>query len=667
MRNVSFLLVFSLFIMLSVSVTAASAERYPNTVTAAREAAWKVITSGGGSAVTVAVMDDGKIIYSEGFGAAVRADNRPVDKDTRFNIGSTSKMFAAVAVLLLVDEGKIGLDDPVAKYIPEFVMKDKRYKDITVRMLFNHSSGLPGSTFIFEYKAESNPHEMLLTTLKDVSLKHAPGAMAIYCNDGFTLAEIIVERVSGKKFVSFLSERVFSPLGMMNTKASVGEVPGNIAEFYDVKSGKKEPLEIVPVYGAGGLSSTPEDLCRFADSLSPGGKNILSHSSLNELLKSQPTLFSLRLRGHAVMDSFGWDYSSLPSYSKNGLQVLAKGGGTGFYSTGLQVIPSKRIAVAVSISGKLNGESVSRPILDALMKDKGLPVPENEQVNRPLDPQPIPSDMLAFDGFYTNSKGFFRFVFNRDKQTLEIYPVAVEQNKDNIGMPTLTFIYNDGSFHNNERDLHCYFIRDKGTAYFVEEKIPLYDADNVIFQSIDEIKNPVKLSADIGGKLWLLRNTSPFIQACDGLLMCRSYTFKNLPGYLTFFNVMEVENPEYSSITATSFRDQTDMKFFRKDGELRAKSAQFIFSEESCAGTLTVGKNKVTIGADGDNEWLKVDKGMIISFIKPENGRIMLFTEEEENPVLYDSTVDRDKIYAPQGSYIFLAGYQGEEFIITAE
>jgi CubicO group peptidase (beta-lactamase class C family) len=78
---------------------------YRNTISVAREAIWRAITSGQGSGATIAVMDQGRIVYSEGIGIAHRAQNRSVDRNTRFNIGSTSKMFAAVAVLLLVEEG----------------------------------------------------------------------------------------------------------------------------------------------------------------------------------------------------------------------------------------------------------------------------------------------------------------------------------------------------------------------------------------------------------------------------------------------------------------------------------------------------------------------------------------------------------------------------------
>ncbi|GAB6059307.1 hypothetical protein JCM31598_24240 [Desulfonatronum parangueonense] len=191
-----------------------------------------------GSGATIAIMDQGRIVYSEGFGVADRSTNRPVDANTRFNIGSTSKMFAAVAILLLVDEGKVILDERVTTYIPEFVMQDERYRDITVRMLFNHSSGLPGSSFYFGYEPDSHMHHILLETMRLSRLKHAPGAMSIYCNDGFTLAEMIVERVSGLSYLEFLAHRIFTPLGMVNTGASVGESGGmNVAEYFAPETG----------------------------------------------------------------------------------------------------------------------------------------------------------------------------------------------------------------------------------------------------------------------------------------------------------------------------------------------------------------------------------------------------------------------------------------------
>ena len=109
----------------------------------------------------------GELFFPRGYGPADRAEGRPVDGKTRFNIGSTSKMFAAVSVLLLVDAGRIGLDDLVVKHLPEFGMKDPRHRDITVRMLFNHSSGLPGTTFNCSYRPEGDILQRRLHPCRD--------------------------------------------------------------------------------------------------------------------------------------------------------------------------------------------------------------------------------------------------------------------------------------------------------------------------------------------------------------------------------------------------------------------------------------------------------------------------------------------------------------------
>ena len=106
---------------------------------------------------------------------------------------------------------------------------------------------------------------------------------------------MIVERVSGQKYIDFLAERIFRPLGMDHTGESVG-MSGRVAEFYD-PDGKKYPREVVGVLGAGGLSSTAEDLCCFADSFMSSGRQILSPFSLAEILKVQPTSFAASLKG----------------------------------------------------------------------------------------------------------------------------------------------------------------------------------------------------------------------------------------------------------------------------------------------------------------------------------------------------------------------------------
>ncbi|MGE4445832.1 MAG: serine hydrolase domain-containing protein [Synergistaceae bacterium] len=662
------IILISLFFFISVPHAVASSASYQKTKEAAREAVWKVITSGQGSSATVAVMDGGKIVYSEGFGAADRTAGRSVDRSTRFNIGSTSKMFVVVSVLLLVDEGKINLDDPVVKYIPDFVMKDQRYRDITVRMLFNHSSGLPGSSFLFGYVPEGDPHRMLLERMKESNLKHDPGVIGIYCNDGFTFAEIIVERVSGQKFINFLEKRVFQPLGMKDTMVSIGESGGNISHFYDPETGKKYPPEVILVLAAGGLSSTAEDLCRFADSFCPGGKNILSKRSIDEILKSQPTPFSAGLRGPVILDSFGWDYSSLPAYEENGIRVYSKGGGTGAYSTGLQVIPEKRLAVAASISGKLNGEMVTRPILNALLKDKGLPVPSERKKEKPVAPETIPPELAEYEGIYANGEFFVSIKFDKDNKRMDMVPIMPDDTDGSEDeAPFMSFVYNGGSFFSFEKDRQGYFIKDKENYYFIAEKIPLYGMDNLMFQKIAKQQEPKKLSSEINGKLWLMRNLTTSVQLYRDSPMLRSGTYSDMPGYLSFMNCLKIEDDHNATYAAPLFRDQSELELFESDGTLWAKSSIFIFSEADQAKTVNPGRNSVMIGEKGYNEWFRLENGYVLSFDKPEKGRIMVVAEGDKKLALFDSAVDEGEVYAPEGSYVVCIGQPGDLFTVSAK
>jgi CubicO group peptidase (beta-lactamase class C family) len=657
-------------------------EYYKNTITAARETIWKAITGGvNGSCATVAVMDEGRLVYSECFGAADRAANRPVDKNTRFNIGSTSKMFGAVAILLLVDEGKVALDEKIVKYIPDFTMKDERYKDITVRMIFNHSSGLPGTTFYFGYETDGGMHKLLLDNLKNASLKHAPGAMSMYCNDGFTLAEIIVERLSGKKFMDFLAERVFKPLGMKNSGPSVGECGSkNIAEYYDLKTGKKYPPEIVEIYACGGISSTPEDLCRFGNSFNPKSSNkLLSAASLAEIRRNQPYRFYRELKHRPMMSEFGWEYSNLDELEAKGFQALGKGGNTLCYSTNLQILPDEGITIALMVNSHASGEALTRPILDALMKDKNLITPPPVTAKKPVEPQKVHEGLLKFAGIYAKDMAPIKVSFNKDNNGIEISPLkplkpadkekksgdknkAAGKDAPPPAAPPLAYVYNDGLFHDFEKDEKYYFTEIDGRSYFVAHKIKTYGVDMIICQKLDEIKNPVSFKTDITGKAWLVRNEKPYVLA-GCIAIGNTDLYAELPGYVNFAGIKKIETPQYASIAGTVFRDQADLSLIDVNGETWIKSNYGLCSPADGARKLMTGINRVVIKSENYNEWLKVEKGAIVNFEKPQKGRIIVVTEEK---AIYDSVADKDEIYAPEGSFIFLAGTAGDLFKVNA-
>lgn len=639
---------------------------YGEAIKTARETMWKSIAGGFCSGATVAVADEGKIVYAEGFGAADRAANRPVNAETRFNVGSTSKMFAAVGILLLVDDGKVRLDDPVAKYLPEFRMKDPRYKDITVRMLFNHSSGLPGSHFYFGYAVDENMHRYLIDSMAEAYLKHEPGAMQIYCNDGFTLAEMIVERVSGEKFIDFLARRVFKPLGMKNTGVSVGEAGvGNTAEYYNLKNGKKYPREVVMVYGAGGLSSTASDMCRFASSFSPFAKRVLSDASVAEILKSQPTKFFDKLRGPQILNEFGWDYSSLPDYQAAGIQVLAKSGGTTCYSTYMQTVPKYGVTVVYSITGSVADlEELSRPILDAVMRAKKIAIPGPEPVEKPAEARPVPEEMLKFEGYYCNADSVVRVRFDRAGGKMELAaPAEAAPGASKEEPAVMSLVHNDGYFYYHEKKMTLYFTVVDGRTYIAAHKLPNYGVDTLMYQKIDKIETPKKLRADIAGKKWLVRNMpAQVVYAMVGLVEAKAY--EALPGYVSFGGLKKIESPDYAEIAATAFRDQASLKLVDVNGETWIKSNMFMYSSEDTARKLVSGVNRVTIKTEQWNEWLKSDKGAVVKLGElPAGSRVMAAGGEG---LVFDSAVNKGEFYLPKGGLIIFAGSPGDMFKVYA-
>jgi hypothetical protein len=586
-------------------------------------------------------------------------------------------MFLAVAMLMLVDEGKVSLDEKVVRYVPEFTMKDERYKNITVRMLFNHSSGLPGATNYATYGPDRGMQHLMLETMKDANLTQKPGAMSIYCDDGFTFGEIVVEKVTGRKYIDFLAERIFKPLGMKNTGVSLGEGHfENIAEYYDLKTGVKYPAEAEMAYAAGGLASTAEDLCRFGDSFNPRGHKLLSEASLLEIRKLQPAPFYYKLKNAQKMNAFGWDYSTIDEYGAKGFQVLGKAGNSISYSTNLQIVPDLGISIAASISGLVSSEPLTRPILDALMKDKKLMELEIKPVQKPAGALTVPEELLRYAGFYANDTGLVKVEFDPDKKGFGIYPL-IDDEKGRAEGPIIKYTYDAGIFHNFEKNSECYFTEVDGVNYIVSHKIANFGVDAPRYQKLEEIKNPVQFNIDIKGKKWLLRNLRPDIQR-SMIALTVSNIYKCLPGYVDFMGVKKIETPDHAGMAAGSFRERSEMRLFENKGETWIKSAFFLFSPADGAGKLTGGVNRVIIKTEGYNEWLKMDKGAILKFERPLYGRIVLVNDDE---VLYDSIVDSaeyfgpgrepdakppESIYAPEGSFIFFAGKAGDLFKIEA-
>jgi len=163
----------------------------------------------------VLILKGDSIIFEKGYGLADLQTQTPVDVNTFFNIASVSKQFSGVALMMLQEEGKLSLDDPVQKFFPKF--KAPFFKEITLRHLLSHTSGLPDSRprhdRNFVLTATDEASYAYLETLK--TLNFAPGSAYEYMNPTFQLMYTIIEQCSGQSFDDFMRERIFTPAGML--------------------------------------------------------------------------------------------------------------------------------------------------------------------------------------------------------------------------------------------------------------------------------------------------------------------------------------------------------------------------------------------------------------------------------------------------------------------
>lgn len=297
------------------------------------------------TACSYAFMQDGKIVCADAIGVIDKIKNQPITTDCTFNVCSISKIYCTVCVMQLVDEGLIQLEDKVADILPEFTMKDARYKDITVRMCLDHSSGLPGTQwkhFSVSTTSKFDYYSEVLNYLSNSTLKADPGTYSTYCNDGFTLAEMVVSKVRNMPYEDVLKKYITEKIGANSTNTTY-----TINSDYPLVSEGKKPKEYFPIQGAGGITTSMIDLCKFGQIfLEPN--SIISEKSKALMAKSWGTTFLESDLG-AIDFGLGWDLVRHhdPDYDF-GDGVLAKGGNSMFFSSRLIIVPKYNAVLAFS-------------------------------------------------------------------------------------------------------------------------------------------------------------------------------------------------------------------------------------------------------------------------------------------------------------------------------
>jgi CubicO group peptidase (beta-lactamase class C family) len=349
------------------------------------------------TSVSYAIALDGQIIAADALGSQGGPEKKPATADCAYNVASISKIFCTAAVMQLVERGLLDLDRPVCDYLPRFRMRDPLYRQITLRHCLSHSSGLPGTQwrgFSVSDTSGADYYDDVYDFLSKSTLKAAPGTYSVYCNDGFTLAEMAVAQVTGMDYAAYCRENIFRPLGL----ESAGFSEKRDSRHPLVHEGEK-PAELLLIRGAAGLSISMPDLCRFGQ-IFLDDSPVLSRKSKDEMAKPQGRTF-LKTDGRAGSYGLGWDVVDflLPYYSL-GSHALYKGGNSFQFSSGFLIVPECRAVCAISHTHDCSLDTQAllvRLLSEAFLACRGRSLSTRNK--------PIPEKMRPLAGTYLTQGG----------------------------------------------------------------------------------------------------------------------------------------------------------------------------------------------------------------------------------------------------------------------
>lgn len=339
---------------------------------------------------TVIVTRGGATVFRKAYGMADIAKQQALDAAMTLRLGSITKQFTAVAILMLAEDGKLALTDEVTRFLPDYPTQGKK---ITVEHLLTHTSGIQSYTGKPAY-AETMDKDFtvnqMIDSFKNDPMLFAPGERFAYNNSGYFLLGAIIEKVAGQSYASFLEQRIFLPLGMTHTAYEGSErTKGPRAAGHskgDAGFGPARPLSMTQPYAAGSLVSSVDDLARWEAAIA-GGK-LLKAASWQKAF----TPYKLT-NGKSTGYGYGWEIGTL-----NGAQKIAHGGGINGFSTYALRVPEKKVFVAVlsnTESGRTHPEMVATKVAALAI---GKPFPDFKAITV------APEVLQTYVGVYTIDK-----------------------------------------------------------------------------------------------------------------------------------------------------------------------------------------------------------------------------------------------------------------------
>lgn len=286
--------------------------------------------------VSLAVVKNGQIVLAKGYGLANVEHQVAVKPETIFQSGSVGKQFTATAVMMLVEEGKIGLDEKIGKYLGEV---PDAWKNITVRHLLNHTAGLTGYPKDFDFRRDYTEDE-LLKRVQAIPLIFQPGEKWHYSNMGYVTLGILIGKVTGKFYGDFLQERIFKPLGMTTARIiTEADIVPNRAAGYRLDKGQlKNQNWVAPMTNTtadGSLYLTALDMAKWDAALY--GEKLLKRASLEQMWTP------VKLNGGKTSPyGFGWSLGEVNTH-----RIIEHGGSWQGFESFIARYPNDKLTVII--------------------------------------------------------------------------------------------------------------------------------------------------------------------------------------------------------------------------------------------------------------------------------------------------------------------------------
>lgn len=618
-------------------------------------------------------------------GTASAAENKPHEtSETLGAVGSVSKMFVTLAAMQLADQGRLEIDAHVTDYLPEFKMADSRYGGITVRMLMNHESGLMGSRYggdMLLGDRSTAMHDSFLQHLSQQRLKAAPGAYGSYCNDGFMLLELVVERVSGEDFTDYMERHICAPLGLQQTGTpwNAFETPEQVRVF----NGK---TEFTPDYcmgiGEGGVLSTAPELSQFGTAFFTGNTVLLSDSAKDAMRTRQTD--------DPYEDGFGlgWDTVSDADYAASGVQVVSKGGDLGFQHAELLVAPDCKISVAVLSSGADSSADtqLSKALMDIALGEQGITVTHEKPVHMETVSS-IPEQDMQYAGLWQDGTGIRQISFPGGKY-MRVDNLTDPSTEPSIFLYTTAGVYvevkgnpeSGNAAQPADSQTTVSFTEKNGESYLLYRTVSGdgtvgYSASDTAYMLQRVAENPV---SDAVQAAWAARSGKRYYLISGGysdMFYCEQQVRRLViaEGVRGYVNELAITDETHAQsrlhIPSTASRDQSDIEIRTENGqELLCNTVQDgIFLAEDCIPELPADLTQVHL-TTGSAAWYNISSSAdrTVTLEIPERAAVYVY-DRHDRVIASSFMKDYGSTYPlPQGGKIVFVGETGSEIKILS-